>query len=247
MDVNTLKHKVAEGKLREVLKQLQIGIDKKSFKDSDEFYFLSSRLSHLEHSRNSGILSESDFNIERNRITEAILQLIDKVDKDKFENNFSRVSNKSKKLSYLSLIISTFTLMIAIFAGVSEFSGYSLKDIFGNSSHIEVNLNKEETEEIQRKLDVFFNSLDTTFYKENLSLQLESSDSIEYIFSTLNQQIEKSKEGVFYISGFTAFSSSNSDLNKIYVFKGELDDEKNIKDLKLKPSENIDSNPANLD
>jgi len=129
-----LKEQIVQGNLKSVL---QVLLSSSEGELHNQVVHLSSRLSDLTNKTNKGILSEEQTNLERNRIANALLALVEELpdnlvlkDIEEFKEHLTpnRTSINWKK--WLGIAVG----LIAALAGIAELSGYSLRDVFGGNS-----------------------------------------------------------------------------------------------------------------
>ncbi|MDX1907394.1 MAG: hypothetical protein SF053_10205 [Bacteroidia bacterium] len=137
---STLLGWIAEEKLSQVLQGL-LGLAEK-YKDDEllrDATFQSGRLKALEKKRLDGILSSEEGNLETAKIRQALLHIVQVIPDDwvseGMENQSATpvVPTKTNWKKYAAYIAAA----IALLAGIAEFSGYSLRDIFGKKEKIE--------------------------------------------------------------------------------------------------------------
>lgn len=71
---NALKSMIARNQLKEVLAQLMA-----QYPSNNDFLLLNSQLSGLISKNRIGVISNSEYNLERNKITASVLDLIDEL------------------------------------------------------------------------------------------------------------------------------------------------------------------------
>ena len=87
---------------------------------------LAARFNTLKDNEVKGIVSFSKANIERNKITDAMLALL--------EGRTVGNAKKQKNRLTCSVTIAFAAALIAILGGLAEFAGYSLRDLFGGGT-----------------------------------------------------------------------------------------------------------------
>lgn len=146
---NKLKTQIAQGKLDNVIQTLLTETNGQLHNDVVQ---LSSRFESFKQQKIQGILSHNEITLEQNKLTNTLLSIVNNLSEEVTNNSTKRnaenplekesnnssapstpISEKSSWKKWLTIAAA----ILASLAAVAELSGYSLKDIFSDSSEQE--------------------------------------------------------------------------------------------------------------
>lgn len=140
MNRSDIRALIAQGRLSEAIEamqQLAAGT-----RHENEVALLSSRLRSIEQDNRRGLLSAGELDRSRNQITHALLELLNELPEGAtVTGSMDAEPVKQKKSRGLtrSGTIALAATIAAILGGIAEFSGYSLRDIFGGKPAADTN------------------------------------------------------------------------------------------------------------
>lgn len=124
---NELKQLIAEGNIKEAIEALQ-----ELAKNEDELHNQviqqAALLGDIERQKRNGTISFENAQTAQSKIQQSLLEIIDQL----FEG--SKKQPASKKRFPYAWVVGGLATAAAILGGIAEFSGYSLRDIFGGNS-----------------------------------------------------------------------------------------------------------------
>ena len=117
---------LADGKTEQVIAQLrQLTTGDKDL--HQQVLMLAARLTENERQRHSGTSAQDDISIERNKINNALLAVMDQLPDGGDGRTLPTPSSPVSKWVRLGAAIAT---AIGLLAGIAELSGYSIRDLF---------------------------------------------------------------------------------------------------------------------
>jgi len=138
-----LQQLIAEGKTKKAIQLLLVNTEK--LDEHKEVLLQSSRYETYEKNKNIGVLSFDEANISLAKINDALVDIIKKLPNEENVNNklkeeksptinkeTTNVENE-KKTSTWKIVGAALLTAITVLAGIAEFSGYNLKDLFFNN------------------------------------------------------------------------------------------------------------------
>ena len=132
MNIKDIKNRISEDRIDEAIRMLKIGVSPKST-TLNEVYLIESRIDSLKKLIRKGTISNSETQIEKNKIANSLLEVIDQIDSNEFSDEFESKKGLSNKLTKLGFIFSVLGVVAAIAGFVADLSQFNL---FGDNNSI---------------------------------------------------------------------------------------------------------------
>ena len=132
-NIHNLKQLVAQNKTKAVLKKLvQIAPRLKDEDLRNEIFLLSNRFESLEQQKRKNTIALEAYQLERNKINNSLLELLDKVEAALGNENGGLSGAIGKSRWSWKTISGTLVAIIGVSAGIAEISGYSIRDFYSS-------------------------------------------------------------------------------------------------------------------